>query len=112
MSPECLRDCIELPRLHPDGIHPENFIHSKCKMGDYYHLYHREMWLRDGNFYRTQEAETGLGTVDLLLGHSSCSVGACGGFGGLLVMAKCRKRGKSWVQSALECLMALLVQQM
>jgi len=42
-------------------------------MDHFHHLYCLQ-WLNDSNFYRTQEAETGLGK-STLRGDSSCSQG-------------------------------------
>jgi len=48
-----LKDLIKCPRLHLDGTHPANNIHSKCKVDHFHRLYYCSKWLNDGNFYRT-----------------------------------------------------------
>jgi hypothetical protein len=60
-----LKDLIEHPRLRPDGTHPANNIHSKCKLDHFNHLYYCLKWLNDGNFNRTREADIGYGKSSL-----------------------------------------------
>jgi hypothetical protein len=58
---DCLKDFIECSRVCPNGSHPVNNIHRKCKLDHFHCLYYCLKWLNGGNFSRIQEADIGYG---------------------------------------------------
>jgi hypothetical protein len=59
----CLKDLIECPRLCPNGTHPENNIHSNCKLDHYHCLYYCLKWLNDAEDLPLVASPTLLGMV-------------------------------------------------
>ncbi len=64
-----LADHLEQLILHPqfsaDGTRPNGQAKKKYKFDHYHHLYFCLKWLKNGNFYKTREADTGWGKSTL-----------------------------------------------
>jgi len=56
-----LQPLNDRPKLQKDGMHPLVNLRKKTKADHYHRLYYCLKWLNNGNFFRTREAETGLG---------------------------------------------------
>jgi hypothetical protein len=57
----CSLSLITHAKLQKDSTYPLVNLHKKTKADNYHCLYYCLKWLNDGNFFRTREAETGLG---------------------------------------------------